>query len=96
MIDIPPVSTALGKLGITHSIFRHPGSLKSLEQAAEERGQKPEQVVRSILFRVSRDSYVMVLAAGPKQIDWKKLRRYLGTSRVTMASRDEVTRGHKL
>jgi len=90
MIDTPPVSVALEGLKIPHSVFRHRGPLKSLAQAAEERGQKPEQVVRSILFRESRDSYIMVLAAGPRQIDWKKLRRYLGISRVTMASGEEV------
>jgi Cys-tRNA(Pro) deacylase len=90
MIDTPPVSAALEDLGILHTVFRHPGSLKSLEQAAEERGQRPEQVVRSILFRESQDSYVMVLTAGPSQLNWKKLRRYLGISRVTMASREEV------
>jgi Cys-tRNA(Pro) deacylase len=64
--------------------------LKSLEQAAEERGQRPSQVVRSLLFRESKGAYLMVLVAGPEQIDWKKLRQHLGTSRVTMASRSEV------
>ena len=90
MINTPPVSAALEKLGIPHSVFRHPGSRKSLEQAAEERGQRPEQVIRSILFRESRDSFIMVLTAGPSQLNWKKLRHYLGTSRVTMAAREEV------
>jgi prolyl-tRNA editing enzyme YbaK/EbsC (Cys-tRNA(Pro) deacylase) len=32
----------------------------------------------------------MVLVAGPRQIDWKVLRHYLGQSRLTMASADEV------
>lgn len=32
----------------------------------------------------------MVLAAGPAQISWLKLRHYLGYSRLTMASHAEV------
>ena len=90
MTEHSPVSTALAQLSIPHEIFVHPGPLRSLEQAAEERGQRPEQVVRSILFRVSQGEYAMVLMAGPKQIDWKKLRQTLGVNRVTMASNAEV------
>jgi Cys-tRNA(Pro) deacylase len=92
MPDIPPVSTALTDKGIPHEVFVHPGPLRSLEQAAEERNQRPEQIVRSILFRVSKGEYVIVLMAGPEQIDWKTLRHHLETNRVTMASKEEVLR----
>jgi Cys-tRNA(Pro) deacylase len=61
-----------------------------LEQAARERGQRPEQIVRSILFRIAEDEYLMALVAGPAQISWKALRAYLGQSRLTMASKAEV------
>ena len=90
MQKTPPVSQALTAIGIPHTVFRHEGNLSSLEQAAEERNQEPGQVVRSLLFRESKGSYLIVLVAGPDQIDWKKLRQHLGTSRVTMASRSEV------
>lgn len=85
-----PVSFALEKLNIPHRTFTHPGPIKSLEQAARERGQRPEQVVRSILFRVGEDEYLMALVAGPAQISWKSLRAYLGQSRLTMANEAEV------
>jgi len=49
----------------------------TLEQAAIERGQRPEQVVRSILFRLSSDEFFMVLIAGQRQISWKAIRAYL-------------------
>jgi Cys-tRNA(Pro) deacylase len=62
----------------------------SLELAARERGQHPEQVVRSILFRLREDEYVMVLMAGARQVSWKALRHFLGTNRMTMASPQEV------
>jgi Cys-tRNA(Pro) deacylase len=86
----PPVSLALSALDISHTVFVHPGDLKSLEQAAAERDQRPKQVVRSLLFRESEGQYVMILVAGPQQVDWKKLRQHLGTSRITMASQAEV------
>jgi len=88
--ELPPVSIALKEKGIPHQVFVHPGSLSSLEQAAEERGQLPDQIIRSILFRVSSDNYVMVMMAGPQQINWKTLRKTLETNRLTMASKEEV------
>jgi len=88
--NLPPGSRALEKLGIPHRVFFHSGPVTSLEQAAEERGQRPQQVVRSILFRTGEDEYVMALAAGLAQISWKALRAYLGQSRLTMAKEDEV------
>lgn len=86
----PPVSLGLEKLNIPHRIFVHPGKVTSLEQAARERGQRPEQVVRSILFRIGENEYLMALVAGSAQISWKALRAYLGQSRLTMADKDEV------
>ncbi len=86
----PPVSLALDKLKIPHRIFTHPGPVNSLEQAARERGQRPEQVVRSILFRTGEDEYLMALVTGPHQISWKALRTYLNQSRLTMANEAEV------
>jgi Cys-tRNA(Pro) deacylase len=86
----PPVSLALDKLKIPHRVFTHPGPVNSLEQAARERGQRPEQVVRSILFRTGEDEYLMALVTGPDQISWKALRTYLNQSRLTMANEAEV------
>lgn len=91
-MTISPVSQALTEMGIPHRVFTHEGPVHSLAQAAEERGQLPEQVIRSILFRVSAEDFVMVLMAGPQQIDWKALRRYLGEKRLTMADEAEMLR----
>jgi Cys-tRNA(Pro) deacylase len=88
--DSTPVTEALQAAGIPHRLFRHAGPVRSLEQAAQERGQQPEQVVRSILFRLEEGLFLMVLMAGPQQISWQALRRYLGQSRLSMASPEEV------
>jgi Cys-tRNA(Pro) deacylase len=77
-------------MNIPYHIFQHPGPVHSLEQAAQERNQQPEQVIRSILFRLAKGEYVMVLMAGPQQISWTALRQYIGRSRLTMAKREEV------
>jgi prolyl-tRNA editing enzyme YbaK/EbsC (Cys-tRNA(Pro) deacylase) len=52
--------------------------------------QRPDQVVRSLLFRLSESDFVMVLVAGPAQIAWPKLRQYLGVRRITTATEQEV------
>ena len=90
MTDETPVTKSLNDLGITFRFFRHPSQVTSLEQAAQERDQQPEQVIRRILFRLAKDDYTMVLVAGPAQISWPALRAYLGQSRLTTASQAEV------
>jgi prolyl-tRNA editing enzyme YbaK/EbsC (Cys-tRNA(Pro) deacylase) len=92
MDDAPPVSRELRILGIPHRVHRHAAPVTSLEQAARERGQHPQQVVRSIVFRLGEDRFIMVLAAGPGQISWKRLRQHVGQTRLTLATAAEVLR----
>jgi Cys-tRNA(Pro) deacylase len=89
-MELPPASIALEKMSIPHRVFRHETPVTSFEQAAADRDQRPEQIVRSILFQVRPEEFVMVLVAGPDQIDWKKLRRLVKRSRVRMATEEEV------
>lgn len=89
-MEQPPISIALEKINIPHTVFLHEKPVHSFEQAAADRGQRPSQIIRSILFRVGEDEYVMALVAGPSQISWKLLRKYLAQSRLTMATEDEV------
>ena len=93
MNDTHPQTPAIRYLeerGVPHQVFQHAGQIFSLEQAAAERNQQPEQVVRSIVFRVADGEYLMVLMAGPGQVPWKALRRHLGQSRLTMATEEEL------
>jgi prolyl-tRNA editing enzyme YbaK/EbsC (Cys-tRNA(Pro) deacylase) len=82
--------TYLNQLGIPHRVFRHEQPIESLAQAAAERNQLPDQVVRSLLFRLPGEQYLMVLMPGPGQVPWKSLRRQVKQSRLTMATEDEV------
>jgi Cys-tRNA(Pro) deacylase len=86
----PPASIALEKMNIPHRLFQHETPVTSFEQAAADRNQRPEQIVRSILFQIRPQEFLMVLMAGPSQIDWRKLRQLVKRSRVRMASEEEV------
>jgi len=90
MTDTTPVTRHLDTLGVPYQTFRHPGPVHSLEQAARERQQQPEQVIRSIVFRAGEGVFVMVLMAGEQQVSWRALRRYLGQSLLTMATEPEL------
>jgi Cys-tRNA(Pro)/Cys-tRNA(Cys) deacylase len=84
------VTHYLDARGIPYRFFMHTGEVHSLQQAANERGQKVEQIIRSIVFRLSRGGFVMVLISGEKQVSWHALRKHLGTSRISMATEAEV------
>ena len=90
MSDSTAATRHLDTLGIPYRTFRHPDVVQSLEQAARERNQKPEQVIRSLVFRLGEGDFVMVLMAGAGQVAWRALRKYLGQSRLTMATQDEL------
>lgn len=89
-MEKPPASIALAQLNIPHELFRHETPVTSFEQAASDRSQRPEQIVRSILFQIRPEEFLMVLVAGREQVDWKKLRQLVGRSRVRMATEEEV------
>ncbi|OGO17877.1 MAG: hypothetical protein A2Z14_14065 [Chloroflexi bacterium RBG_16_48_8] len=90
MTTITPVTQALEELGIPYKLHIHARPLQSLQQAAEERGLDPSQIVRTLLFRCEEKSYVLVLMSGPKKVSWPKLRRHLGVSRITTATSEQV------
>lgn len=85
-----PAARSLDLLGIPYRLFEHSRPPESLEEAARQRGQAPEQVIRSIVFRLAEAQFVMVLMAGPGQVSWKRIRAHLGVSRISMASEAEV------
>ena len=85
-----PATDVLDALGVPYRLHIHPGEVRSLAQAARERGLLSGQVVRSLLFRSENGEFVLVLAGGPARVSWRRLRRHLGVSRVTTASPSEV------
>jgi Cys-tRNA(Pro)/Cys-tRNA(Cys) deacylase len=84
------VTRALDEAGVAYVLHVHDHPIRSLEQAARERDLRPEQILRTLVFRLEGDTFVLVLAPGPGRISWPKLRRHLGRSRITTATADEV------
>jgi Cys-tRNA(Pro)/Cys-tRNA(Cys) deacylase len=85
-----PVTRVLSELGIPHTLHVHETPLRSLEQAATERGLEKGQIVRSLLFRLEEQHYILVLVAGPDKVNWPKLRKVLGVRRITTAEDRQV------
>ncbi|MEX0796198.1 MAG: YbaK/EbsC family protein [Acidimicrobiia bacterium] len=69
-------------------VVRH-GPVRSLQEAAEERGVPESAVIKTMVIRVSDDEYVFVLVPGDRVIDWAKLRQALGVNRLSLP--DEKT-----
>jgi Cys-tRNA(Pro)/Cys-tRNA(Cys) deacylase len=90
MVISTPATQALDLLSIPYHIFEHLNPPESLEKAARERGQTPDQIIRSLLFRYGKVNFFLALVAGPGQLSWRKLRVHLGVSRISMATETEV------
>jgi Cys-tRNA(Pro) deacylase len=87
-----PVTLALDAAGVAYTLHLHDHPIRSLEQAAAERGLSPKQIVRTLVFRLEGDTFILVLAPGPGQVSWPRLRKHLGVSRLTTATAEEVER----
>jgi Cys-tRNA(Pro) deacylase len=84
------VTHALDAAGVAYKLHLHDHPIRSLEQAAAERGLRPGQIIRSLVFRLEGDEFILLLAPGPEKVSWSKLRRHLGVSRITTATTEEV------
>jgi len=85
-----PATKVLIQKGIPFRVFRHTPPPATLAQAAAERGQRLEQVVRSIVFRTEHHAYVLLLLPGGYRAHWPTLRKALGVRRLTLATPEEV------
>jgi Cys-tRNA(Pro) deacylase len=78
-----PAEDALASSGIGYRLIRH-GPVHSLAEAAEARGVRPAQVVKTLVVRRGADDFLFVLVPGDRAISWPKLRALLGVSRLSM------------
>jgi len=62
----------------------------SVEESAALQGIEVDQLLRTIVVRRGAGDYVFVLVPGGRQIDWPKLRAYLGVSRLSLPDQDEA------
>lgn len=85
-----PVTRALDQSGIVYQLHVHSQPLRTVEQAAFERGLTPDQIVRSLVFRLPGGEFIVVLTTGTKRVSWPKLRQHLKASRITTARPEEL------
>lgn len=80
-------------LGLSFEVTRH-GPVRSLEEAAAQRGIEPRQIVKTMVVRVAEGDHRFVLVPGDREISWPLLRSLLGVNRLSMPSAEaarEVT-----
>ncbi len=78
-----PAVDALAASGLPHRLISH-GPVRSLAEAAQARGVKPADVVKTLVVRRGDDDFLFILVPGDRTISWPKLRAQLGVSRLSM------------
>jgi Cys-tRNA(Pro)/Cys-tRNA(Cys) deacylase len=78
-----PATRAAEQLGLAHEVVVIERA-NSVEQAAERIGVEPDRLLKTLVVRRSEDDHLLVLVPGPRQIDWPRLRRHLGVSRISL------------
>lgn len=66
------------------------GKVNSVEEAAIARGLELHRVIKTIVVRRGEGDLLMVLVPGDRVIDWAKLRKVCGVSRMSLASAEEA------
>ncbi|HVB45855.1 MAG TPA: YbaK/EbsC family protein [Streptosporangiaceae bacterium] len=78
-----PALRAVEESGIAYRVIRH-GPVRSLAEAAQARGVRPAEVVKTLVVRRGEDDFLFVLVPGDRVISWPKLRALLRVSRLSM------------
>jgi len=84
-----PAVRAIKASGLAHTIVEY-GRAASVEEAAGARRVAVDRVIKTIVVRRGDGDFVMVLVPGDRVIDWSKLRKVLGVSRMSLARPDEA------
>lgn len=71
-------------------LLPHQRAATTIEDAAEQRGIRPAQMVKSIVLRDMSNRYAIACAPGDQSVDPKKVRALLDWRRMTCVSMSEV------
>ena len=88
-VEDTPAIREVGASGVPFRVVRTERA-SSPEESAEFQGIEVGQLIRTIVVRRGPDDYVFVLVPGGRQIDWPKLRAYLGVSRLSLPDAEEA------
>jgi Cys-tRNA(Pro) deacylase len=78
-----PAFDALDSAGVGYRVIRY-GAVRSVAEAAANRGVEIADVVKTIVVRRGDDDFIFVLVPGDRVISWPKLRAVLGLSRLSL------------
>ena len=84
-----PATRAAAESGLAHEVVEY-GRAGSVEEAAEKRGVAVHRVIKTIVVRRGEGDHLMVLVPGDRVIDWAKLRKVAGVSRMSLAEADDA------
>ena len=87
---ITPALQALEGTGLAYEVVRTERAT-SAEESASFQGIELDQLLRTIVIRRAENDYLFVLVPGGRNIDWGKLRKHLGVSRVSLPEKEEAT-----
>ncbi|MGZ8565602.1 MAG: aminoacyl-tRNA deacylase [Actinomycetota bacterium] len=84
-----PASRALEGTGLAFRVVRT-AIPSSAEESASLQGIDVGNLLRSIVVRRGDEDYLFILVPGGRQIDWPRLRRHLGVSRLSLPGAGEA------
>lgn len=84
-----PATRALEGTGLAFRVVRT-AIPSSAEESASLQGIDVGNLLRSIVVRRGDEDYLFILVPGGRQIDWPRLRRHLGVSRLSLPGAGEA------
>jgi Cys-tRNA(Pro) deacylase len=84
------VMRQLDAAAVNYEVKLHSRQVFTSEDAAEERGVRISQIVKTMLLRLGGGECIAALIPGDRQLDTKQLRQLVGQKNVAMLPRDEV------
>lgn len=76
---------------VPYRLLPHSSPAVTIEDAAQQRGVRPAQMVKSMLLRDMGNLYALACAPGDQSVDPKKVRALLECRRMTCVGIDQVT-----
>ncbi len=85
-----PLMAFLAAQHVNYRVLPHQRPATTIEDAAQQRGIRTSQMVKSMLLRDMNDRYVLACVPGHKNVDPKKVRDVLGYRRMTCVDLSQV------
>lgn len=85
-----PVTRLLAERGVPFRLAVHHRPATTVFEAAEQRGMRPGQMVKTMVLRLPDGRHVAALVPGDRDVDLRLVRAALGVRRLSWLPREEV------